>query len=142
MSKVELDNLVKIGMLKLEPASRAEFDGMVSAARRALKDAQNTSLDPDSQFDLAYGAAHRYALAALRQHGYRSENRVTVFQALVHTLGTDRGDLQVFLKAHAERNLAEYQGYMEIDEKLLADLLRCTKALAAAVAKITPPADN
>jgi hypothetical protein len=142
MSKIELDNLVKIGMLKLEPASRAEFDGMVSAARRALKDAQNTSLDPDSQFDLAYGAAHRFALAALRQHGYRSENRVTVFQALVHTMETDRGDLQVFLKAHAERNLAEYQGYMEIDEKLLTDLLRCTKTLAAAVAKITPPADN
>lgn len=142
MSKVELDNLVRIGTLKREPASRTEFDGMVNSARRALRDAQNTSLDPDSQFDLAYGAAHRYALAALRQHGYRSENRVIVFQALVHTMGTDRGDLQVFLKAHTERNLAEYQGYMEIDEKLLADLLRCTKILAAAVAKIAPPVNG
>lgn len=76
MSKIELDNLVKIGVLKREPVSRNEFDGMVSAARRALNDAQNTSLDPDSQFDLAYGAAHRFALAALRQYGYRSENRL------------------------------------------------------------------
>lgn len=129
-------------MLKREPPARTEFDGMVSAARRALKDAQNTSLDPDSQFDLAYGAAHRFALAALRRHGYRSENRVTVFQELIHTVGAERGDLQVFLKAHAERNLAEYQGYMEIDKKLLADLLRCTKTLAAAVAKIPPPTDD
>lgn len=32
MSKAELDNLVGIGKLKLEPASRAEFDGMVSSA--------------------------------------------------------------------------------------------------------------
>jgi hypothetical protein len=66
MSKEELDNLVRIRKLKLEPPSRAEFEGMVSSARKRLRDAQNESLDPDSQFDLAYGAAHRLALAALR----------------------------------------------------------------------------
>jgi hypothetical protein len=55
----ELDNLVKIGRLKAEPASRSEFTGMVSSAHTRLVDAQNESLDPDSRFDLAYGAAHR-----------------------------------------------------------------------------------
>jgi hypothetical protein len=117
---------------------------MVNSARRRLVDAQNESLDPDSQFDLAYGAAHRLALAALRHKGYRSENRITVFQTLVHTLGSDKSDVQIFLKAHNERNLAEYQGRMEIDESLLADLIRCTKklatALATAVAGLEPPA--
>jgi len=103
-------------------------------------DAQNESLDPDSQFDLAYGAAHRLALAALRHQGYRSENRITVFQTLVHTLGTDSADVQIFLKAHNERNLAEYEGRMEIDEGLLADLIRCTKKLETAVGKLDPPA--
>ena len=140
MSKEELDNLVRIGKLKTEPGSRAEFDGMVSSGRTRLKDAQNESLDADSQFDLAYGAAHRWALAALRQHGYRSEDRITVFQTLVHTVGTDRADIQIFLKAHNARNLAEYQGRTEIDEKLLADLIRCTKKLEAAVGKLDPPA--
>lgn len=48
----------------------------------------------------------------------------------------------MFLKAHTERNLAEYQGYMEIDGKLLGDLIRCTKALDDAVAKILLPAGN
>jgi hypothetical protein len=140
MSKQELDNLVKIGNLKAEPASRKEFDGMLASARRSLADAQNESIDADSQFDLAYGAAHRLALAALRQQGYRSENRITVFQTLVHTLGTDNADIQILLKAHNERNLAEYEGRMDIDGKLLADLIRCTKKLATAVGKLVPPA--
>jgi hypothetical protein len=142
MSKEELDNLVRINRLKAEPGSRSEFAGMVKSARTRLADAQNESLDPDSQFDLAYGAAHRLALAALRRQGYRSENRITVFQTLVHTLGSDKADVQIFLKAHNERNLAEYEGRMEIDEGLLTDLIRCTKKLTAAVAKLDPPAHD
>ena len=139
MGKQELDNLVKIRKLKVEASSRKEFDGMLAAARRSLADAQNETIETDSQFDLAYGAAHRLALAALRQQGYRSENRITVFQTLVHTLGTDSADVQIFLKAHNERNLAEYEGRVDIDEKLLADLIRCTKKLETAVGKLVPP---
>ena len=75
MSKQELDNLVRINKLKREPGRRAEFDGMVSSARTHLADAQNESIDTDSQFDLAYGAPHRLASAALRQQGYRSQDR-------------------------------------------------------------------
>ena len=136
MGKQELDNLVKIRKLKAEAPSRKEFDGMLASARTRLADAQNESLDPDSQFDLAYGAAHRLALAALRHQGYRSEDRITVFQTLVHTLGTGNTDVQIFLRAHNERNLAEYEGRMEIDEKLLADLILCTKKLEADVGKL------
>ncbi|MDI1264078.1 MAG: hypothetical protein PS018_12560 [bacterium] len=137
MGKQELDNLVKIGTLKAEAASRKEFDSMIASARRGLTDAQNESIETDSQFTLAYGAAHSFALAALRHRGYRSENRITVFQTLVHTLGTDKADVQVFLKAHNERNLAEYEGRIDIDGKLLADLIRCTKKLEAAVGTLT-----
>jgi hypothetical protein len=142
MSQEELDNLARIGRLKAEPASRSEFAGMVKSARTRLVDAQNESLDPDSQFDLAYGAAHRLALAALRRQGYRSENRITVFQSLVHTLGSDKSDVQIFLKAHSERNLAEYEGRMEIDQVLLADLIRCARKLEMAVGQLDPPADD
>ena len=86
-----------------EPSSTA----WCTRPRTHLTDAQNQSIDTDSQFDLAYGAAHRLASAALRQRGYRSEDRITEFQTLVHTVGTDRADVQIFLKAHNERNLAE-----------------------------------
>jgi hypothetical protein len=142
MSKQELDNLVKINKLKLEPGTRPEFDGMVRSARTHLTDAQNESIDTDSQFDLAYGAAHRLASAALRQQGYRSEDRITVFQTLVHTVSADKADVQIFLRAHNERNLAEYEGRTEIDERLLADLIRCTKKLEAAVARLDPPKED
>ncbi|WP_076865973.1 hypothetical protein [Bradyrhizobium mercantei] len=141
MSKKELDSLAKIGRLKEESPSRAEYDGMLAAARTSLADAQK-DLDPDSQFTLAYGAAHRLALAALRREGYRSENRISVFQTLAHTVGTSAADLQVFLKAHNERNLAEYQGRQDVDAQLLADLIRCTKTLEVAVAALTPPTEE
>lgn len=67
MSRPELDNLVKIARLKTEPPTRNEYLGV--AARSRLEDAQNEDLDPDSRSDLAYGAAHRLALAALRREG-------------------------------------------------------------------------
>jgi hypothetical protein len=140
LSKQELDNLVRINRLKVESGSRSEFAGMLKSARTRLADAQNESLDPDSRFDLAYGAAHRLALAALRRDGYRSENRITVFQTLVHTLGSDAADVQIFLEAHNQRNLAEYEGRTEIDESLLADLIRCTRKLETAVGRLDPPA--
>ena len=139
MTKTALENLVRIGKLRAEPASRAEFDAMLRSARARLADAQNENIGTESQFDLAYGAAHRLALAALRQHGYRSEDRITVFQTLVHTVGTESADLQIFLRAHNERNLAEYEGRADIDDQLLADLIRCTKKLGASVVKLTPP---
>jgi hypothetical protein len=141
MSKKELDNLVRIGRLKEEPPSRAEYDGMLAVAKTSLADAQK-DLDPDSKFTLAYGAAHRLALAALRREGYRSENRITVFQTLAHTLGTSAADIQVFLKAHNERNLAEYQGRVDTDAKVLSDLINRTKALEVVVAKLVPPAEE
>src|SRR5690242_13622906 len=142
MGKQELENLVQIKKLKREAPRRAEFDGMVRAARTSLADAQHEDLDSDSQFTLAYGAAHRLASAALRHQGYRSEDRITVFQTLVHTLGTANADIQIFMRAHNERNLAEYEGRTEIDDKLLVDLIRCTKKLEAEVAKLEPPPEK
>jgi hypothetical protein len=141
MSAGELENLVRIGRLKTEPASRSEFAGMVKSAAARLADAENRSLDPESRFDLAYGAAHRLALAALRHKGYRSENRVTVFQTLVHTLGSTSSDVQVFLRAHNARNLAEYEGRADVDPHLLADLIHCTRALQSEVGKLQPPTE-
>jgi hypothetical protein len=139
MSKQELDNPVKIGSLKKESPSRYEYDGMIKSARRELADAQNPTIETDSQFDLAYEAADKFALAALRREGYRSENRITVFQTLVHTLATDKADLQTLLKAHNERNLAAYEGRVDIDRKLLADLVGATKRLQSAVGRLSPP---
>lgn len=111
----------------------------MDSAKKRLADARNESLADESRFDLAYNAAHGFALAALRQRGYRSDNRYVVFQALAHTLGLAPAIWRVLAKAHTDRNLAEYEGRSEIDEQLLADLIRCTALLEAAVAKLGPP---
>lgn len=85
---------------------------------------------------------HGFALAALRQKGYRSEKRFTVFQALAHTIeGLDPAAVRIFAKAHNERNLMEYEGRTEIDERLLSELIQHTIALQKAVLKLKPPAE-
>jgi hypothetical protein len=140
MAKAELEALVRIGQLKAEPASRAEFNGMVNGAKKRLADAQNKDLAAESRFDLAYGAAHGFALAALRLKGYRSENRFAVFQALTHTVeGLDPTAVRIFGKSHNERNLAEYEGRTEVDERLLGELIRCTTELEKIVLALEPP---
>jgi hypothetical protein len=141
MTKQELENLVKIGRLKREAVTRAEFNGLVNSARKRLADARNVKLAPESRFDLAYGAAHGLALAALRQHGYRSENRYTVFQALIHTVDLSPVVVRVFSKCHDARNLAEYQGHTEVDPQLLSELIRHTIDLEKVVLALDPPAE-
>jgi len=98
-------------------------------------------LSPESRFDLVYNAAHSFALAALRQNGYRPDRkRYIVFQALTHTVGMSPAVVRVFSKCHDLRNLAEYQGETEIDPQLLKELLRHTLDLEKAVLALAPPA--
>jgi hypothetical protein len=54
-------------------------------------------------------------------------------------VGTDNADLRIFLRAHNERNLAAYEGRLDIDEKLLEDLVSATKRLETAVGKLASP---
>ncbi len=87
MTLENLDNLVKVKQLKVEPPDQNEFDSMVNSAKSRLQDSQVKGLSEDSRFFLAYGAAHAVALATMRWHGYRSDNRYLVFQCLQHTVG-------------------------------------------------------
>ena len=71
MTSLQLDNLVKIGQLKVEAKAQSEFDGLVRSGMARLKDMGTKSLSIESRFDLLYNAAHSLSLAALRWHGYR-----------------------------------------------------------------------
>jgi hypothetical protein len=115
---------------------------MVAAAQTRLNDVRNNEdLSPDAKFDLVYAAAHRLALAALRQKGYRPEKRFTEFQALAHTVeGLDPAAIRSFGRAHNERNLAEYEGRTEVDKQLLKELTHHTAALEKLVLALEPPA--
>ena len=131
--------LAKIGKLKAEPAARTEFEGLLRSGQRRLHDAENTTLNLESRFDLAYNAAHALALAALRWHGYRSENRYLVFQCLTHTIALPNEQWRVLDQTHRKRNLAEYEGDLEVDEPLLAAVIRVAREVEQRVTRLAPP---
>ncbi len=133
-----LDNLVRIGQLKAEPPAQAEFDGLVRSGQVRLADAANAALSLESRFDLAYNAAHALSLAAMRWHGYRSENRYQVFQCLTHTLELEAVHGRVLDQAHRKRNLAEYEGHLDVDEALVEALVRAAGTVAERVLVLGP----
>ena len=136
MPRQQLDNLVRIGKLKVEIAARSEIDGLVRSGKARRADAELKALSIDSRFDLAYNAAHALALAALRSHGYRSENRYLVFQCLEHTLRLPKDQWRVLDEAHRRRNIAEYEGGMDIDGELVAALVRVANEVATRLASL------
>lgn len=140
MTSSPLDNLVRISKLKVEPPAQAELDGLVRSGLVRLRDAENATLSLESRFDLAYNAAHALSLAALRWHGYRSENRYLVFQSLTHTLALEATQWRVLDQAHNKRNLAEYEGDLDVDDALVQALIRVARTVADRVATLGPVA--
>lgn len=98
-----------------------------------LHDAGQASLALESRFDLAYNAGHAAALAALRAAGYRSENRILVFQCLEHTLGFKPAQWLLLDQAHRKRNLAEYEGDLDVTDSFVQELIRNVAEVIAAV---------
>ena len=139
MSHSRLDNLVRAGQLKAEPAALNELRGPVRSGILRLDDAAREELSLESRFDLAYNAAHALALAALRFQGYRSESRYLVFQCLQHTLALPPEQWRVLDEAHRKRNLAEYEGEVDVEEQLIAALLRVAREVAARVENLMEP---
>jgi hypothetical protein len=138
MSLPHLDDLVRIRQLKAEPGTQKEIDGLLKSGKLRLKDTQIKGLSLDSRFDLAYNAAHAFSLAALRWHGYRSENRYIVFQCLEHTLKLPPEQWRVLDQAHRKRNLAEYEGHLDVDQALVDALIRVAEEVVLRVSTLRP----
>lgn len=122
-----------------EPPDATEFAGLKRSGLARLRDASNEGLSLEGRFDLAYNAAHALSLAALRWHGYRAGNRYIVFQVLPHTLGLGPEVWRVLAKCHDVRNLGEYEGNLDVDERLVADLIKAGQAVASALEKLPQP---
>lgn len=126
------------GSLKPEAPEAGEFAGLVRSATVRLSDAENPDNALESRFDLAYNAAHALSLAALRHAGFRASNRYIVFQALPHTLGLGSEVWRVLAKAHELRNRGEYEGDLDVDDRLVEALVVACRAVASAVKKLPP----
>ncbi len=137
MPAAELANLARIGQLKAEPRNNAEVARLLMMARTRLADARLPGLSLEGRFTSAYNAAHAAALAALRWHGYRSENRFLVFQCLSHSLGWPASRWRVLDVAHRKRNLAEYEGHLEVEESTVAELCSLVAELITDAGRLT-----
>ncbi len=138
MTLEQLDNLVRIGKLKREPPDPGQVDGFIARARERLADLDVPGLSQAGRFDSAYTAAHLLSLAALRKHGYRSDNRYLVFQCLQHTVGMESARWRVLDRCHQLRNRIEYEGVGEIDDRLLTELIDIARELLAQTADPGP----
>ena len=50
-----------------------------------------------------------------------------------HTLGSPPATWRVLSKGHETRNMAEYEGALDVDERLVADLIRAAEAVRVAL---------
>jgi hypothetical protein len=130
----QLDNLCGPGKpLRKESPDADEYAGLIRSGRVRLADAEKPDNSIESRFDLAYNAAHAFSLAALRRAGYRSSNRYIVFQALQHTLGLGPEVWRVLSKCHDVRNRGEYEGDLDVDDRLVADLITACRSVERAL---------
>jgi hypothetical protein len=132
-----LENLAQPGgPLAAEAPDAKELAVLLNSGRKRLADARNPVLAIESRFDLAYNASHALCLAALRRAGYRPRHRYIVFHALPHTLGLGAEVWRVLSKGHDVRNLSEYEGELNVTERLVADIVDASEAVSSALARL------
>lgn len=110
-----LQNLLKIGRLKVHEPNAAEVQRLLASIRRNLADASATNISAETRFDAAYKAVMQCALVAMLAAGYRPStnepgHHQTMIQSLPLTLGVTN-DVWVVLDAlRRQRNAADYTG--------------------------------
>ena len=116
-SRSPLERLAGPGnVLAKEPPDAKEFAGLVRSGLARLKDAEND--------------AHALCLAALRHHGFRPSKRYIVFQVRPDTLGLGPEVWRVLSKCHDMRNRTEYEGVLDVDDRLVKDLIAACRNVA------------
>ncbi len=126
------------GSLVREPPDAVEFAGLLRSGLARLKDAKNEANSLDSRFDLAYSASHALCLAAVRYHGFRPSKRYIVFQVLPETLGLGPEVWKVLSMCHDSRNRTEYEGFLDVDDRLVSDLISACQEVASKAAQLPP----
>jgi hypothetical protein len=62
--------------------------------------------------------------------------RYIVFQVLPHTLGLATEVWRVLAKCHEIRNLGEYEGELDVDERILSDPIAACRIEDASISKL------
>lgn len=132
-----LRNLERAGSLKPEPTSAGEIQRLLRLGTGNLAGARNISIALEARYQLAYGAAHYFALAALRANDFRTAgkegHRMLVFQTLPHTAGVEPALSATLDRAHRKRNELEYSGAVDVTESETRDLIETIAVLERTV---------
>lgn len=117
---MSLENLARIGQLEAIEPDPAQIARLLSAARRALKDARTDGLGAESRFDIAYRAVMQVANLALQVNGFRTPtsrpgHHMTMIQTLPPTLGLDQALVVELDALRKQRNAIDYSGDLVSD---------------------------
>lgn len=110
-----LDNLLKIGRLKVHAPNRDEVADLLAAAERNLADARVDRISVENRFDAAYKCIMQCALVGLMASGFRPDakapgHRQTVIQSLPKSIGLAAERVAVLDALRNKRNLSDYTG--------------------------------
>ena len=129
-----LADLVDKDRLVHAPSSREDLQASLARAARALSDAAAPELDPTSRFDIAYTAAHGFALCALRAHELRpapgARHRGLAFLTLVHTIDAPEAMASSLNGYHELRNRTDGGERAEITDAEARAMLNLAVKLA------------
>ena len=114
-----LENLLKIGQLKVHSTDRGEVQQLLDAARRNLVDAAVEAISLATRFDAAYKTIMQVAMVALLANGYRADSRghhQIMIQSLPLTIGLAKDRMVILDALRRKRNAADYLGsYVDRD---------------------------
>jgi hypothetical protein len=110
-----LENLLRVGKLKAQPADADEIARLLESAERALRDAAVPGLSSDTRLDVAWKAITQVALAAMRMQGFRPStsepgHHQLLVQALPKTAGIAAERTAVLDAYRKARNQSDYRG--------------------------------
>lgn len=132
-----LQNLLKIGRLKVHEPNATEVQRLLAAIERNLRDARVAGISDETRFDAAYKALMQCALVAMLASGYRPAanepgHHQTMIQSLPLTMGVGNDAWVVLDALRRQRNANDYTG-QPITAAAVAECLAQAQALEKAL---------
>lgn len=130
---MSLENLARIGQLEVIEPDPVQIARLLSAARRALKDARTDGLEAETRFDIAYRAVMQVANLALQASGFRTPtsrpgHHQTMIQTLSLTLGLDQALVVELDALRKQRNAIDYNGDL-VSDSVADEVIRHAESL-------------
>ena len=99
------------------------IDRLMHSGLTRLKDARNKVNSLEGRFEPSVRCGLMHFVGCTALSGFSSGNRYIVFQVLPHTLGLGPEVWRVLAECHEIRNRSEYEGDLDVDERLVIDLI-------------------